>query len=72
MVFELNKFYKHTGGGMMHMISIAEAPIMWMGPTLIAEDASGFLTPCGMDETSADNWVEIERREFMAPFTEGG
>ena len=65
MVFELNKFYKHTSGVMMHMIAIAEAPIMWFGPTIIAERADGSLTPCGMDEVSAQNWHESTKAEYM-------
>ena len=65
MKFELNKFYRHTGGGLMHMIAIADSPIMWFGPTLIAEAPSGELTPCGMDEASAMNWHEVEESEYM-------
>lgn len=64
MIFELGKFYKHNGGGLMHMIALADNPIMWFGPTLIAEDPGGNLTPCGMDETSAFNWYEITEDEF--------
>lgn len=65
MIFELNKFYEHTGGGMMHMIATAESPIMWFGPTLISESPDGHLTPCGIDETSAQNWFEIDRDRYM-------
>lgn len=66
MIFKLNSFYKHSGGQLMHMIACAESPVMWMGPTLIAESPDGRLTPCGMDETSAQNWAEIDRSEYMS------
>ena len=65
MTFELNKFYKHSGGGVMHMIATAENPVMWMGSPLIAEDRDGNLSACGRDETSAQNWSEITQEEFM-------
>jgi len=66
LVFELGKFYKHGGGQMMHMIAAAEDPVMWMGPTLIAESPEGNLSPCGMDTTNAQNWSEITKDEYMA------
>lgn len=65
MKFELGKFYQHSGGGLMHMIAIARNPIMWMGPTLIAESPSGELTPCGVDATSATNWREVTENRYM-------
>jgi hypothetical protein len=66
MVFELGKFYKHSGAvEMMHMIAVVDKPIMWFGPTLIAEHPSGELRPVGMDETSAQNYKEITRDEYM-------
>jgi len=67
MVFELGKFYKHSGAvEMMHMIAVVDKPIMWFGPTMIAEHTDGSLTPCGMDEASAENWSEATAGEFMA------
>jgi len=66
VIFELGKFYKHSGAvEMMHMIAVAESPIMWMGPTLIAEHTDGSLSPCGMDEVSAQNWEEVTKDQYM-------
>ena len=70
MVFELDKFYKHTNGRFMHMIAMAEKPIMWFGPTLIAESLDGSLTPCGGDETSSSNWSEVTEKEYRGELGE--
>lgn len=66
MKFEVGKFYRHTGGGHLHIIAKAPKTIMWFGPVLIAETPEGDLRPCGADEASAVNWNEITEVAFRS------
>jgi hypothetical protein len=70
MVFEVGKYYKHTGGGYLHILCEAETT-MWMDP-LIAESAGhgdGRLVPVGKDEAAAVNWTETTKDEWMTNFS---
>ena len=64
MRFEIGRYYKHSGGNMMHVVTAAKTYIH--GWCLIAEDRDGSLRPVGSDETSAVNWSEIDRVEWYS------
>ena len=65
--FEIGKYYKHSGGGMMHIISAAHTTVY--GWTHIAEGADGSLTPVGMSPDHAVNWTEAREDEWDASFS---
>tara|TARA_R110000850_G_scaffold131596_1_gene252495 strand:- start:40 stop:258 length:219 start_codon:yes stop_codon:yes gene_type:complete len=67
--FELGKYYRHNGGGEMHIVGVADT-IMW-GATFIAEEGNGqTLTPISMNsKDSAVNWFEITKEEFMKNYS---
>jgi hypothetical protein len=68
MKFEIGKYYKHTGGGMMHVVSAAKTTMY--GWCLIAEEHGGSnLIPIGSDEVSALNWTEATKEEWLAGFS---
>jgi hypothetical protein len=69
MVFEIGKYYRHTGGGgVMHIVSGAKTT--QYGWCLIAEE-HGYpnLLPIGSDEQSAVNWKEIDEADWMSGFS---
>lgn len=67
MVFEIGKYYKHSGGGMLHIVSSAKTT-MW-GWTTIAETNDARLQPVGNDETSATNYIESTEEEWVKNFS---
>lgn len=71
MRFEIGKYYKHTTGSMLHIISAGKTTLY--GWTHIAEQAGvnayeTFLA-IGMDEDSAVNYTEIGEEEWMKAFS---
>ena len=70
VVFEVGKYYKHSGGdGFLRIICKAKTT-MW-NDTLIAEEGGGSsgLRAVGKDETSAENWTECTEKEWMSNFS---
>lgn len=65
MKFEIGKYYKHTGGGFLHICGEVKTHI-W-GHCLIAENKDGRLVPVGRDESNAVNWVEISEEQYINP-----
>lgn len=70
MRFEAGKFYKHNGGGYLHILGPMKTT-MW-GDTLVAEEAghggSG-LCAVGSDPGAAINWTETTYNDWMSNFT---
>jgi len=67
MVFEIGKYYKHSGGGMMHIVSAGKTTLY--GWCLIAEEHGGCnLLPVGSDETAAQNWSETTEADWMTGY----
>jgi len=71
MVFEIGKFYKHTTGSMLHIISAGKTTLY--GWTHIAEqtgvNAYETFLAVGVDEDSAVNYTEISEEEWMKAFS---
>jgi len=71
MRFEIGKFYKHTTGSMLHIISAGKTTLY--GWTHIAEWAGvsnhETLMAVGSDESSAVNYTEIDEEEWMKAFS---
>ena len=68
MVFEIGKYYRHTGGGAIHVITAAKTYIY--GWALIAEEPNGRLKPVGSGVEHAVNWEEIKEGEWLTQETE--
>lgn len=67
-MFEIGKVYKHSGGGIMHIIGGLQTTLH--GGCLIAEEVgSANLKPVGQDEEAAVNWVETTMEEWMSHFS---
>lgn len=70
-MFEIDKYYKHNGGGTMHILC-SENTDMW-GETLVAERCgrgNTELTPICNSEDATAGWIEIDRDEWMTNFSE--
>ena len=71
MIFEIGKYYKHTTGHMLHIVTAAKTTLY--GWTHIAEQTgvNGYETflAVGVDESSAVNYAEIKEEEWMEAFT---
>lgn len=67
MKFEIGKYYKHTTGSMLHIVSAAKTT-MW-GWTTIAETNKSELIAVGSDESAAVNYTEIKEEEWMTAFS---
>jgi hypothetical protein len=68
MVFEIGKYYKHSGGGVMHIIGAVKTTLY--GWCLIAEEhGSASLKPIGRDEDAAQNWSETTEEHWMLGFS---
>jgi hypothetical protein len=61
-VFEPNKYYRHSGGGMLHTLHYLKT--FMYGIALIAEDRMGKLHPVGSYPENAINYHEITEQEF--------
>ncbi len=69
MTFQIGKYYKHTSGEMMHIISGAKSTMYdWC---LIAEHTGEPETfrPVGQDKANAQNWTESTEDEWMKKFS---
>jgi hypothetical protein len=68
MQFEIGKYYTHPSGEQMSIVGEVETTLY--GKCLIAE-SSGYadLKPVGKDESSAENWAEISKEEWMKNFS---
>ena len=67
--FEIGKYYKHTGGGYLHILCKANTT-MWLD-TLVAEEA-GYgcgLKPVASDPESRINWIETTKEDWMTNFS---
>lgn len=72
MKFQAGRYYKHNNGKTMAIIGALQTSMWCAGPsgfTLIAETSDGKLEPVGSDATSAENWAEMSRDEWMAQFS---
>jgi hypothetical protein len=70
MTFEIGKYYKHTTGHMLHIITACKTTMY--GWTHIAEQARDMhetFLAVGLDETSAVNYTEIDEEEWMKMFS---
>ena len=71
MIFKIGKYYKHTTGHMLHIVTAAKTTLY--GWTHIAEQAGvnareTFLA-VGVDDSSAVNYKEIKEEEWMKAFS---
>lgn len=66
--FKVGKYYKHSGGRMIHIISAGKTTLY--GWCLIAEEKgySNLLT-IGQDKESTVNWEESTEEEWMKGFS---
>lgn len=63
MVFELNKYYKHTSGQLVHILT--EIKTQAYGKSLIAEPTDSCdIIPVGDGEGYSVNWIEIKKKEW--------
>lgn len=70
MIFEIGKFYRHPSGRDMAILGRVTTTL-W-GESLLAECAcqrGHLLQAVGEDKTSAQNWEEITREEWMKNFS---
>jgi hypothetical protein len=71
MVFEIGKYYKHTTGNMLHIITAAKTTLY--GWTHIAEQVGinhcGTFLAVGFDESASVNYTEIKEDEWMKAFS---
>lgn len=70
MVFEIGKYYKHSGGGYLHILGEIKTT-MWFD-CFVAEEAghgNSELKPVGKDETSAQNWSETTEADWKTNFS---
>lgn len=70
MRFEIGKYYKHTTGTMLHIITAAKTTLY--GWTHIAESINGSgksFMAVGFDTNASTNFSEISEDEWMKAFT---
>lgn len=68
MVFEVGKFYRHTGG--QELAILGELETTMYGKCLVAEtNKSGNFMPVGRDESATQNYTEISKEEWMKNFS---
>jgi hypothetical protein len=66
--FQIGKYYKHTSGQQMHIISAGKTTLY--GWCLIAEKhGQGDLHPVGSDKGAAQNWEETTEEDWMKGFS---
>ena len=68
MKFEIGKYYEHTTGKKLHIITGYKRgeSVMSMGPGLVAEEPDGGIVLVGSDEESAMNHTETPPWTFPA------
>ena len=57
MVFQYGKVYKHSTGGTLRIVGVADTHVH--GKCLVGEDDLGNLIPIGQDESAAVNYIEV-------------
>lgn len=68
MIFELDKYYRHTTGYEIHILCEGETTLRGKG--LIAEtNGKEELTIVGNKEENAINFIEITKEEWMKNFS---
>lgn len=68
MKFEVGKYYKHTGGRMLHIVGGLQTTRY--GGCLVAEQSnSTYLMAIAQDEGAAINWEETTEYEWMKNFS---
>ncbi len=68
MLFEIGKYYKHSSGGMMHIVG--EVKTTMYGKCLVAETTEHYdLKPVGRNKSATENWVESNEQEWMTNFS---
>lgn len=68
MRFEIGKYYGHPTGEQISIVG--EVNTTLYGTCLIAEsNKTADLKPVGKDESNAENWVEINKDEWMKNFS---
>lgn len=67
---EIGKYYKHSGGGFLHVLGRLDTT-MWGKNSLIAESAGHGtdLIAVGDDVDSAVNWYETSKEEWLSNFS---
>ena len=67
---KIGKYYKHTGGGYLHIIGRLDTT-MWGSNALIAESAGHGcdLRAVAGDAGSAINWQETTKKDWMTNFS---
>lgn len=66
--FKVGKYYKHGGGGVMHIVGAVKTTLY--GWTLVAEEhGSPNLRPVGQDRDNAQNWEETTEEHWLAGFS---
>ena len=66
-VFQPGKYYKHSGGGMLHCLHFLRTKMY--GVTLIAEDDEGRFRAVGSSSDNTVNYVEITEEEYNSNFS---
>ncbi len=66
--FEVGKYYKHSGGGVMHIIGAVKTTLYdW---TLVAEvHGEDHLTAVGQGSDHAVNWEETTEKHWLSGFS---
>jgi hypothetical protein len=68
MQFEVGKYYRHNGGGVMHIVGAAKTTLY--GWCLIAEEhSSSNLKPIGVGPGFSDNWQETTKEDWLSGFS---
>jgi len=71
MQFEVGKFYRHSGGQVMHILAQVETT-GFFNPCLVGESPSNVnFQPVGTDEDSAVNWEEIPQHIYYQEWLQG-
>lgn len=68
MHFEIGKYYRHNGGGVMHIVGACKTTLY--GWCLVAEEhGSSDLKPVGSDDSAAVNWEETTSEVWESGFS---
>ncbi len=66
--FEIGKYYKHSGGRMIHILCEAKTTVY--GITLVAEEVGNEnLIPVGKSKDNAINWEIAKKEEWLKNFS---